>query len=104
MFFALFQYFYCKILGSQENVFPFSDRCYDNEVKFREHPPKPPRSAFICFTDAKKKEILSKSSMENNEDYSDEKVVLNIVAKTWKDLNEAERAYWDEEARNDKLR
>ena len=63
-----------------------------------EHPPKPPRSAFMCFTDAKKQEILGRNQNHNDDD------ILKIVAIAWKGLNERERAFWDEEARNDKLR
>ena len=32
------------------------------------------------------------------------KEILKIVATAWKELSEKDRAYWDEEARNDKVR
>ena len=54
--------------------------------------PKPPRSAFICFSDA----ISHKLPHDAD--------ILKEVAKEWNKLNDKERAYWDEEARNDKLR
>jgi hypothetical protein len=60
--------------------------------------PKPPRSAFMCFTDAKRREILSETNIKDNAD------VLKIVAKEWRKLSDRDRAYWDEEARNDKVR
>jgi hypothetical protein len=60
--------------------------------------PKACRSAFMCFTDAKKKEILAEKNVHENED------ILKIVARAWRGLTSKERAYWDEEARNDKLR
>lgn len=61
-------------------------------------PPKPPRSAFMCYTDAKKKEILSRHDLNETEDG------LKFVADEWKQLSDRERAFWDEEARNDKVR
>jgi hypothetical protein len=61
--------------------------------------PKAPRSAFMCFTDAKKKEILvSRTNTHKN------KNILQIVAEAWRALTNGERACWDEEARNDKVR
>ena len=70
----------------------------DEDEEHHESPPKPPRSAFMCFTDAKKQEILGRNQNHNDDD------ILKIVAIAWKGLNERERAFWDEEARNDKLR
>jgi len=58
--------------------------------------PKPPRSAFMCFTDAKRKEM--------SEHGSSEKDVLRLVAKEWRELSAGERADWDEVAREDKVR
>jgi hypothetical protein len=80
-------------------------------------PPKPPCTAlsFMCFTDAKKKELVlsSGSNIHNktkqgqqgetkgeDDDDEDEKIV--VVA--WKTFEDHTRAYWDEEARNDKVR
>ena len=66
--------------------------------KKQESPPKPPRSAFICFSDSKKKEILERSDRLNTKD------LLKLVAEDWRGLSPNERAFWDEEARNDKVR
>jgi hypothetical protein len=52
----------------------------------------------MCFTDARKKEILSRENAPKSNE------VLKIVAEEWKQLSDRERAYWDEEARNDKVR
>jgi hypothetical protein len=52
----------------------------------------------MCFTDARKKEILSQDNAPKNNE------VLKIVAEEWKQLSDRDRAYWDEEARNDKVR
>lgn len=78
------------------------DRTDEQEVELEVEdliPPKPPRSAFMCFADAKKKEIL----VLNNKVQKEEDV-LKIVAVAWRNLDESSRAYWDEEARNDKVR
>lgn len=61
-------------------------------------PPKAPRSAFMCFTDAKKEEIKQRFGVTENDD------LLKLVAAEWRRLSDNERAYWDEEARNDKVR
>ena len=60
-------------------------------------PPKPARSSFMCFSDAKQKEFASDSTTNKKE-------VIQLVAEAWKALSNKERAYWDEEARNDKMR
>jgi HMG (high mobility group) box len=52
----------------------------------------------MCFKDAKMKEILTGQKIGNAEN------VLKNVAGAWNQLDERERAYWDEEARNDKVR
>jgi hypothetical protein len=52
----------------------------------------------MCFTDTKKKEILAEKNMHKNVD------ILKIVADAWRALTDRERAGWDEEARDDKLR
>ena len=71
----------------------------DNGAAAAPHgPPKPPRSAFICFSDAKKKEIMARHSMGQTKD------ILKLVADEWRALSTRERAFWDEESRNDKLR
>jgi hypothetical protein len=62
-------------------------------------PPKPPRSAFMCFSDAKRKEI---AEQEGEQKANSE--MIQLVADAWKALSAQERAFWDEEARNDKLR
>lgn len=61
-------------------------------------PPKAPRSAFICFSDSIKKEITERRDKLKTKD------ILKLVADDWKKLSPRERAYWDEEARNDKVR
>ena len=60
--------------------------------------PKPPRSAFICFKDSKKKEIMKQEGTSKGKD------LLNTFAQAWGQLSDKERAYWDEAARNDKVR
>jgi len=52
----------------------------------------------MCFTDAKKKEILNANGATKKKD------ILKIVAVEWKKLSDRDRAFWDEEARNDKVR
>lgn len=53
----------------------------------------------MCFTDAKQAEILRRHrGLKENED------VLKLVAQAWRRLSDRERAHWDEEARNDKVR
>lgn len=60
-------------------------------------PPKPARSSFMCFSDAKQKELASDSATNKKE-------VIKLVAEAWRALSNKERACWDEEARNDKMR
>lgn len=58
-------------------------------------PPKPAKTAFMCFSvwwSKKKKEVGS----SGNE--------IQHVAEAWRTLSSADRAFWDEEARKDKLR
>ena len=63
------------------------------------HIPKPLRTAFICFVDNKKSEITKKEGITKDDDG-----LLRDVASAWKSLSMKELAYWDEEARNDKVR
>jgi hypothetical protein len=128
----------CYILATQENVTEFT---HISNIELNDHddangmdendnfdckdsndtvvdesmiPPKLPCTAlsFMCFTDAKKKELVlsSGSNIHNktkqgqqgktkgeDDDDEDEKIV--VVA-----LEDNTRAYWDEEARNDKVR
>lgn len=81
-----------QIRESQENVNLQDQRNSD------EGPPQPPRSAFICFTDAKREEVVRSHGLKNKDD------ILKILAEEWRRLSHSERAYWDEEARNDKVR
>ncbi len=60
--------------------------------------PKAPRSAFMCFTDFKKNEILAETSALEKEN------TLKLVAPAWRALTSGERAEWEEVARRDKLR
>ena len=41
---------------------------------------------------------MSRNDTKENAD------VLKVVAEVWRTLSDRERAYWDEEARNDKVR
>jgi hypothetical protein len=59
--------------------------------------PKAPRSAFMCFTDFKKNEILAETKL-------DKENTLKLVAPAWRALTSGERAEWEEVARRDKLR
>lgn len=52
----------------------------------------------MCYTDAKKKEILNAATNAT------EKEVLKTVAAEWRALSDRDRANWDEVARNDKVR
>ena len=61
-------------------------------------PPKAPRTAFICFADAKKEEILQRHNLTQT------RGILKLVSDEWRLIDDRERAYWDEEARNDKVR
>ena len=63
-------------------------------------PPKPPRSAFMCYTDAMKEELMKSERMT---DITDEKI-LNTVAAKWKSLTDRQRAEWEEVSRQDKVR
>jgi hypothetical protein len=60
--------------------------------------PKACRSAFMCFTDAKKKELLAEKNVHEKEN------ILKIVARAWRALTSGERADWDEASRQDKER
>jgi len=53
----------------------------------------------MCFKDNKKKEIMKREGITKDNDD-----LLKIFATSWKSLSEKEKAYWDEEARNDKVR
>lgn len=53
----------------------------------------------MCFRDIKKKEIMKKKGISRDNDD-----LLKVFASAWKSLSKKERAYWDEEARNDKVR
>lgn len=81
-----------QIRESQENV-NLQDQRSDAAA-----PPLPPRSAFICFTDAKREEVIRGHGLKDKDD------ILKILAEEWRRLSHSERAYWDEEARNDKVR
>ena len=84
-----------QVFASQDNV-SVSDRLVLSTEE--NGPPKPPRSAFMCFTDAKKKELLIVNSAAKKKD------ILKTVAVEWSKLSDRDRAFWDEEARNDKVR
>jgi HMG (high mobility group) box len=65
--------------------------------EIRQKPPTLPRSAFMCFKDSKKRELMASTN-------DSEKQILQIVSRAWRDLSDKERAYWEEQARDDKLR
>ena len=80
----------------------------------------------MCFTAVKKQEIMARHGLspvgtvsrvqchfEGREDHSlclhvaveqDSDELLKLVAKEWRALSSTDRAHWDEEARNDKVR
>ncbi|GKY92361.1 hypothetical protein MPSEU_000207000 [Mayamaea pseudoterrestris] len=62
-------------------------------------PPMAPRSAFVCFADARKEEMRN-----SHPNVSVENEILTIVASEWRGLDESVRASWDEVARDDKVR
>jgi hypothetical protein len=81
-------------------IFAYKDNISkDGKESKANKPLKQPRSAFMCFVDAKRSEYLERDDMPQKK-----KDVLRIVAKEWRNLSDKDRAYWDEEARNDKLR
>ena len=84
-----------QVFASQDNVSTSDQLLLSIED---DGPPKPPRSAFMCFTDAKKKELLIANSSAKKQD------ILKTVAAEWSKLTDRDRAFWDEEARNDKVR
>jgi HMG (high mobility group) box len=53
----------------------------------------------MCYTDAKKKEILGSATNAKEKEET-----LKTVAAEWRLLSDRDRAYWDEVARNDKVR
>jgi len=53
----------------------------------------------MCFSDVKKEEIIRKHGLRRG--HQD---ILNLVADDWKKLSDKDRAYWDEQSRNDKVR
>ena len=95
-------------------------------------PPKPPRSAFMCFTDHRKQEVVAQNgpsqASESAMPYvaffilvllefvSDlicllplsyiqtKKDLLKLVASEWRQLSDKARAFWEEESRKDKVR
>jgi len=84
-----------------ESSSPPSTGSNTTEVPYDGPPqPKPPRSAFMCFTDAKRDSILEqyKEEIHNKAD------ILRLVAVAWRALDGDQRAEWDETAREDKVR
>ena len=53
----------------------------------------------MCFTDAKKKELLERNGLPPKK--AD---VLALAASEYQKLSDKERAFWDEEEREDKRR
>lgn len=52
----------------------------------------------MCFTDTNKKDIMKRYNVQAKDD------ILRHAAEEWRKLSDSDRAYWDEEARNDKVR
>jgi hypothetical protein len=53
----------------------------------------------MCFSDANMTDIIAQqTNVKENAD------ILKLVAVQWRKLNAHDRAFWDEEARNDKVR
>lgn len=71
----------------------------DLSTEAKVSPPKPARSAFMCFSDAKYKEIAAREGKKHAKSE-----MIKLVAAAWRELSDQERAFWDEEARDDKLR
>ncbi|KAG7347011.1 HMG high mobility group box-containing protein [Nitzschia inconspicua] len=67
--------------------------------QIQQNPPVLPRSAFMCFKDNKKRELMAETTTKESE-----KQILQVVSRAWRDLSDKERAYWEEQAREDKLR
>jgi hypothetical protein len=110
----------------------------DNKKKksndYHPPPPRQPRTAFICYADAKRDEIIvllkdkfkkkTTQSSHNSDDHENghldvspppsptagqcpepnEDTILEVAADLWGELSDHDRAFWDEEARNDKVR
>jgi HMG (high mobility group) box len=53
----------------------------------------------MCFTDSKKRDIMSRNGVTEEGDE-----LLKLVAKEWRQLSSTDRADWDEVARDDKVR
>jgi hypothetical protein len=70
-----------QILGSQENV-TSAEAAPASGGKVKESPPKPPRSAFMCYTDCKKKEIMALHGVLEENDS-----ILKLVAREWRKLS-----------------
>ena len=86
---------FAQVFASQDNV---SASARDETSIENAGPPKPPRSAFMCFADAKKKDLMiSYADAQTGE-------ILQMVAVEWNKLTSRDIAFWEEEARNDKVR
>eukprot|EP00934_Nitzschia_sp_Nitz4_P003360 Nitzschia sp. Nitz4//scaffold4_size323378//67028//67977//NITZ4_000630-RA/size323378-snap-gene-0.443-mRNA-1//-1//CDS//3329553309//3350//frame0 len=53
----------------------------------------------MCFSDSKKGEIMTRLGIAKDNDD-----LLKVLAEEWRSLSDKEKADWDEEARNDKVR
>lgn len=76
----------------QKEVKPVHDLISSNQSQLKQ--PQAPRSAFMCFKDHKNQ----KARTENDDQ------ILESKAQAWKKLSDKERGYWEEAAREDKLR
>jgi HMG (high mobility group) box len=84
-------------ISGHENVMPNQVIGTSSSVEQPVEPPKPPRSAFMCYTDSMKEEIVF-DSLGNQEEQ------LKIVAAKWRLLSDRQRAEWEEVSRQDKVR
>lgn len=85
--------------NAQENFASYgSAQAAGNELakEAKVSPPMPPRSAFMCFSDDKRKEFEGQGTSK--------KQMIGRVAEAWKSLSERERAVWDEAEREDRIR
>lgn len=109
------------ILSSSSTTGKNGETNNQQQEKQQPSPPNAPRSAFMCFTDAKKSEIIARhhqhqqqqqagqpGGREGGENVTSSSLnksdILKLVADEWRRLSDKERSFWDEEARNDKVR
>lgn len=67
-------------------------------------PPEAPRTAFMCFMEAKQQRISEENNNSSSTQMKQNSDSYRLVAEEWRKLSHQERAIWDEAARKDKLR